>query len=947
MSNCPTLSLDGRRRRTHSVIAAVVGLACLAVPLLPARAGKELRVSFVNNEARDGGELVLTHPGLSPQYFPQDQTGTARVDVTELKPDLPGVFESTSVSYEIRNGKLTARVSFKRPRQQVVAFTLTLYVPDTKGNENPFVASASINPVRGQESPEQGQADTSTQATTPHTEHPSEPAKPGTVTIDLRGAPAVEVRSLERVNLVLKANHKAPVRILIKESSTGKIKLERTAEVDVAEETIQLDISADPNLVLLVCDEEGKVLYQQRLQFESWRLLHRALAITSVNLGLLLAGLLVLAFLGLRRWLHSGSRWLHGGKRWPPIWRRWFRRGKEQTATKQASTSPVLIQSGPEQVAARPKLAGSAAVSAMQTAGQAQGTAEGPPKGLDEPTVRDLVTALLERRLGSGSALDSLIAAAGSPPETHAAPPGNPEQLLLAAVNYWLTSHSRDRAELVRLSEAIGLGVQLYAHKNLTRLFSDITRFVYEFEPSERDGGWLWVAGSDSEEFLAVPSDAAFFQVGKAPDLLDRLFHGMQRAGDVFQFRRIYRACRLRRSPDGSGYKLAEKGCLQLEGDAAPNLPMPPAYHDLRARGIDRGATPAAGQPLADTLRTAFLQFTERLQRAQAGIDDMRQQLAEAQKQNAAQAGKLSEVEEEMASLRPELDELSTRSGVPLAPSATVDSLAMRALRDQMDARLGAVERNVVDLMMRLDEFIAKPKTERRTGGKRLAEPAEEAVPAGGKPASGATAGSSQVGGGSEGLSVATGSPVLSAESADLLPSMRRTVGLGKFPEAWRDALHAAAGQSGAPSGSELVSKALFLLRLTELAQALSNLPDPTASPVSIAHLRVQGEAFEIHDTDAIPQNLEERMCRRCQVPHCFQLVVCAGASGDGEVGLLYPLGVLVPSNYPAGYTNLVEGCPAIPFLISDIRQPARLARIGKDVRAVYQVLQRLHWNGD
>ncbi|MEK7752911.1 MAG: hypothetical protein AAB654_13400 [Acidobacteriota bacterium] len=885
------------------MIAAAATVAWLLLPL-PAPAAEQLKVDFVSNKTRDGGELVLTHPGLSAELFPQDKTGTAVVEVIELKPNVPGVLESKSASYEIRGGRLTARVPFNRSRGQAVAFKLIVYIPDKKGTEVPFVASDSIGPVRAEVSPEQKKPGDARRA-----EQEQETAKTGTAALKLSEAIPVEVRSLERVSVALTANRKAPIKILIRDAKTGEALLKQKAEVDVTRKTFTLDIPAAPNLLLAVLDEEEKILHEVPLQSEIWRLLDRVRALISVIFGLLLTVVLVAVVLELRRWLQKPRR-----------------KKEQEPAVPEVGSSLDEIRSRLQDAIGRAESAFSTASSAMQTANLAQRAVEQLPRALDETAVREVVTASLECRLGSDSAMGSLVAAAGPPRGASLSVPSDPEQFLLAAVNYWLESRSRDRAELVRLVEALGVRAQLYAHKNLTRLFSDITKFVYEFEPSERDGGWLWVAGPETGDFLIVPTDAAFFQVGKAPDLLDRLFEGMQRAGDVFQFRGIFRACRVRRSPDGAGYTLEKKGCLQLEGEPAPNLPLPPPYFDLRAHA----APPLAGQPLAETLRDAFLRSSEGLQRTQAILEDVRQQLAQARKQPAAQAGidelrqqltqaqrqttdqvaKLSEIEAALVALRGKLEELPSRPATAPVAAAPGESLAVKALRHQLDARISALETELLKLMERFDDDVARLGTEARAEGESLPKPGEEAVAAaGGQPA-----------------------PARAAEA-------------GKLPKAWREALRTAADRSVPPSPSERVSKAVFLRRLTELAQALSELGDPAASPVEVVHLKVKGEEFEIHETEPIPQNPDERMCKRCQVPHCFQLAVCAGAADEEAVSLLYPLGVLVPSNYPAGYINLVASLPATPFLIGDILQPARLELVPRDVGAAYRVRQKLQWS--
>jgi hypothetical protein len=915
---------------------ATVGLLCLMLLPLPAAAADKLKVDFENKTPAEGW-LVLTR-SLSDQYFPQNANGPARLAVT-LIPDVKGVLDVTTVEYAIRNGKLTASVPFKRHTEQPVSFELTLFIPDNKGKETPFVAFGSIARYRSQ-------------AHVPREPQPPPPAsQPPAESLRLTTAEVGQTRPLERLTLKLSANRKSQVEILIQDSKTG-FETRRKIEVDTEAKPIAFEVPSSPNLALSVLDEQGKALVERAVasfaeqrdrEFsEVWRQVRVLTRIAGAGC-ILSVVLLALAILAAVR---------HFGKR------------KEPSEVVQASLEQALRQStealGAANEASRTAQTAHNAILALEP--------KLSPSSTDEQQVRQIVGTELVLKLGSDDQLRSLASSLSADAAT--IPAGSePEHVLLAVVNKWLGTRSGDRIELKRLAQPLGLKVELYAHRSLTKLFSDLTRSVYEFEPSERDGAWLWMVGSAPDEFLAVPTDASFFHVHKGPDLLIRLFDGMEHAGDLFRFRRVYRACRLRRAADGTGYVLATPGVLQLEGQPPPDLEPPPDYDQVRAVRTGYPTTGAlAAAPLATVLRTGFRRLSEGLQRIEGGLGEIRQQLAEVRVQSKSHSDSISRLEPVMRGWASKTDEPQPWAATQRAQPASGESATLRVFVAQanrkfedLGARMSMLERDLLSLTERLEEATEALRVGHPTesGPPSPTEEEAERVPslavasasreaAELRPVEASAQGPAVIepsaSAMSTGASVSSGFPT--EETTLLGHSSRPGAGPGgTLPEGWQDALRVAANKPGVPPRSEEITKGSFLCRLLSLSLALSDLRDAAASPVRIVHLYLEGDFFEVHDTDREPGSSEERWCKRCQRRHCFQLAVCAGAPDDEILSILYPLGVLVPSNYPAGYGKVVERIPDTPFLISEVRLPAGLRRREKDGRVLYWVTQKLQWS--
>jgi hypothetical protein len=160
-----------------------------------------------------------------------------------------------------------------------------------------------------------------------------------------------------------------------------------------------------------------------------------------------------------------------------------------------------------------------------------------------------------------------------------------------------------------------------------------------------------------------------------------------------------------------------------------------------------------------------------------------------------------------------------------------------------------------------------------------------------------------------------------------------------RMPENWQEAVRSAGPPPGSEVGTEERTPPTYLRRLEALRDAL-NRTKPTPS-ARIAHLRLDGDICYVHDTEAIPGGSDELLCCVCEKSYSSQLAVCIGSSGQGTIGVLYPLGRVVTSDYPAAYTRLIEDMPAFPFVVADIRRPAILEKINSG----YSVKQKLQWS--
>jgi hypothetical protein len=153
-----------------------------------------------------------------------------------------------------------------------------------------------------------------------------------------------------------------------------------------------------------------------------------------------------------------------------------------------------------------------------------------------------------------------------------------------------------------------------------------------------------------------------------------------------------------------------------------------------------------------------------------------------------------------------------------------------------------------------------------------------------------------------------------------------------KLPDNWAGAVN----EPCPVQETDQPSETAFIERLHCLLSNLRAL-DP-ALPVSLVHLQERDGNFEVHD--ATRTGPGEAVCSRCGTSQSWQLAVCTGQRGEGDLLIFFPPGLISQYKYPAGYSELMEDVSGI-FRISSIRQPARLRAGFSDQ---YRVAQKLRW---
>jgi len=479
-----------------------------------------------------------------------------------------------------------------------------------------------------------------------------------------------------------------------------------------------------------------------------------------------------------------------------------------------------------------------------------------------------------------------------------------------AVVNRWLSGVGRDRQELLGLARELGLGARLASHKDLTRVFQDLTTFEYPFEETE-DGPWLWVPVPGSAEFWAVPADAAFFGMGAAPTLLDRLFDGMKNASGGFRFRLIYKPCRLRPvAGRPSLYALVEKGALQLDGAPQPDTARPPDYDSL-VRGVKPQSVSflggrSVGRVLADWVNTISAQVTEQ-SRAVAHLQ--------------ATIGQLEQGARQVSRNDPRPPAVSI-SGV-----RTEDlTRALDLLERRMDQKLEDITKRQ-SLVSKVAELSRTTDQKDSTSGART-EPGMSKSKAGNL-ATTSTEASERISLNEKAL------PLTNASAAT-------SRGTAVMPEGWQGAIEKAARQPDSePEVTEVPREGLYIQRVMNAAKTLSALD--SEARVSVVHLKKHpvDETFEIHETEPSTVNTIELRCKSCNTPQTWQLAVCVGPIGFRGVSVILPQGHFGKGNYASGYVALIDDLSSSSFSIRRIDQPARLELL--DAKSgVYTVKRRM-----
>jgi hypothetical protein len=166
--------------------------------------------------------------------------------------------------------------------------------------------------------------------------------------------------------------------------------------------------------------------------------------------------------------------------------------------------------------------------------------------------------------------------------------------------------------------------------------------------------------------------------------------------------------------------------------------------------------------------------------------------------------------------------------------------------------------------------------------------------------------------------------------------------GSAVMPDGWQAAIEKAAHQPDSePEATNVPREALYVQRVINTAGALTGLDSETR--VSIVHLKKHpvDETFEIHETEPSAATTNEVRCKSCNSPQTWQLAVCVGPRGFGDVSVILPLGHFGKGNYASGYVALIDDLPSSSFSIGRVEQPARLELV--DAKAgVYTVKRRM-----
>jgi len=645
---------------------------------------------------------------------------------------------------------------------------------------------------------------------------------------------------LNRLEVIIHANRKGRIQAVITDPATNGTEIKEFFPVTPDAQTIRLDGAFQPGSRLDIYDEDNNKLFSQIIA--SPQLSSRALPFKIASVAFfIIAGMLVLALL----------------LAWYLAWRRRYRRTNVPAQTHAYNAVPTAdsgfrIES--ELASLRGRL----------TALESTARQEPVTNGANETRPSELESVV---RLLAPPAATKSIARGSSP---------SPEEVMLAAVNLWIGDEPRDRSELLRLISPAGIDARFYGHGDAAATLRDPTNFIYPFEPADRDGGWLWV-DLPSGESLAVPADTAFFKIGKAPDLLERLFDGMRNAPDSFRYRTFYRACRLRRAPQSNGYALVEKGRVLLD-----KMPLPRDW----------------------TAPATYGEIQPRLGRRPNRVADVNLV--------AVSGGAAQVLANYLNKMTDSIAELESKA----YQQPRVKSLSEADIENLVDAKIESAKGDTAGLIRGLkNEFVPLKRSADESANQvenfarrlqnleTLVRTASDSVPV--PP--------SQVRLTAAGVGLAGLSDAVS-DQKPLPAPMEAAVGW-QMPQGWQEAVTRA-------FSSDAMS-AEYPERLRSLFSELRAL---NGSLVRLVHLKPKDADFELHD---VADNAPELQCQLCQSTKTNHFAVCVGESVCSKAGLLFPLGPYIYFDDPELYFALFQGVPNGAFRITAISSPARLERSG------------------
>ena len=520
--------------------------------------------------------------------------------------------------------------------------------------------------------------------------------------------------------------------------------------------------------------------------------------------------------------------------------------------------------------------------------------------GQDE--IERMVEKALEERLGSWA--DLQLARSRPEPARRAETVAVKQEraLLTAVVNRYLASNTQSTQELMSLADNIGLKVRLAGHGDLDRVFQDGTTFEYPFNfAGERP--WIFARIGQTDEYWAAPFDHSFFRMGVAPVLLNRLFEGTKDLSAGVRFFRLYRPCRLRRVMGKTDLYLAvEKGLLQFQGASAPNEPLPREYELFPVKQVSRAG---AEQPVLSTM-----------------LKDWQNEIS----------GRIEAGSRETQALKEELEKLAANARSQGDAGNEIRQLR-NELKNQIRDKINDLEFRLTEKLESLRAAMVANQSFQAPSPAEVPKPAIASVEPQVLPAPAAAAPIPQ-----KQAQPSFMEPPLAASSPAAVPQDGRLS--ANWQEAWKDA---AKSSDIEPGNREVPKPGIYVLRLKALSKAISAVSPEI--PVSVTHLKYDAgkDKFEIHVIDS---NLDgaDVCCPVCGVRQSWQLAVCIGHAGQGDVSILYPWGQFGKGNYAPAYSALIEDLSGAAFFIAEIKRPAELQLL--DARsATYAVKRKLLWS--
>lgn len=220
-----------------------------------------------------------------------------------------------------------------------------------------------------------------------------------------------------------------------------------------------------------------------------------------------------------------------------------------------------------------------------------------------------------------------------------------PETALTNLINRWLA----DGADRDRLSSLIQQdpSIKSYRPSNLQDSLRSSTNRTFQFQPS---GGPIeWLGRMQQGDLFLAPGDPRLFQTGDSLKFLGVLFDGLGSSLSNVRFRRVVKACRLKREPGSSDrYRVVDRGILELEGRTTAETPTPATRLALPKQDLPEITRGAIGEAVPSGLQA---QIQDLIRQVRALAESGSPQLIQAPKPDANIAATLSAIRQEVSML--------------------------------------------------------------------------------------------------------------------------------------------------------------------------------------------------------------------------------------------------------------------------------------------------------